>query len=149
MFRRHPADRDATPASRNASKGFTLIELIVVIAIIGILASVAIPNLQRAPRKAREAVLKENLYQIRSSIDQYLADKGEYPASLDALVEARYLRFKPVDPVLRRAEWEEVPADPEDIEELLTDDESGTGGIIDVRSLAEGTTLDGTPYNEL
>lgn len=138
--------------SRRRESGFTLIELIVVIAIIGILAAVAMPNMQNAPKRAREAVLKEDLYQIRSSIDQYLGDRGEYPESLQALVDAGYLRFKPIDPITKSADtWIEIPADAEDVEELQPfDEEVGGGGtgIMDVQSGALGNSLDGKPYSE-
>lgn len=136
---------------RRAS-GFTLIELIVVIAIIGILAAVAMPNMQNAPKRAREAVLKEDLYQIRSSIDQYLGDQGEYPESLQGLVDAGYLRFKPIDPITKSPDtWIEIAADAEDVEDLQPfDDEVGGGGtgIMDVQSGAPGNALDGTPFSE-
>lgn len=136
----------------NRERGFTLIEMIIVIAIIGILAAVAMPNMQNAPKRAREAVLKEDLYQIRSSIDQYLGDRGQYPGSLQELVDAGYLRFMPMDPVTRSKDtWIEIAADAEDVEELQPfDDEMGGGGtgIMDVQSGALGNALDGTPFSE-
>ena len=138
-----------TATERYGERAFTLIELIVVIAIIGILAAVAMPNMQRAPQKAKEAVLKEDLYQIRSTIDQYLGDHGEYPASLQTLVDAGYLRFMPIDPITKSStSWIEIPVDEETDEDLQpTDDQEGGGpGIMDVNSGAQGTALDGTNY---
>ena len=126
--------------------GFTLIELIIVVAIIGILAMVAMPAVRNAPERTKEAVLKENLYQIRSCIDQHLADHGVYPESLQVLVDKGYLRRMPVDPILESDQWEEIPVDPETDEELQPAD--GAGGIIDVRSRAPGTALDGTNYSD-
>ena len=132
-------------------RGFTLIELMVVVAIIGILAVVALPAMRTAPLKAREAVLKADLYQIRSCIDQYLGDKGQYPESLQALVDAGYLRFVPVDPITRSPDtWVELQASPSEFEELepIEEDLGGFVGIIDVRSGAGGVALDGTLYSE-
>ena len=130
------------------STGFTLIELIVVMAIIGILAAIAVPAMRQAPIRAREAALKEDLYQMRSCIDQFYADRGRYPASLEELVELEYLRAIPIDPVPPHAEWEtEVP----DItgEETELESEAGAGsGIIDVRSGSDETALDGTRYSD-
>ncbi len=141
--------RQTTPRRET---GFTLIELIVVIAIIGILAAIAMPNMQNAPKRAREAVLMEDLYQMRSSIDQYLGDQGEYPGSLQELVDAGYLRFMPIDPITKSADtWIEIPADAEDVEELQPfDDEVGGGGtgIMDVKSGAIGNSLGGKPFSE-
>ena len=130
------------------SKGFTLIELIIVIAIIGILASIALPSMKNAPLRAKEAVLKEDLYQMRSCIDQHLADKGAYPGSLQSLVEAGYLRFIPIDPITGQAEWQEVMASGEDTEDLQPFDDAGGSsvGIQDVKSLSDRVALDGTLY---
>jgi general secretion pathway protein G len=129
--------------------GFTLIELIVVVAIIGILATIALPAMRNAPIRAREAVIRADLYEMRSCIDQHLADKGLYPESLQALVDTGYLRYLPIDPFTGTADgaWEELYADPEELEELAPfEDEYSTGNqVIDVR-YADDTrvALDGT-----
>ena len=131
-------------------KGFTLIELLIVVAIIGIIAGIAVVQLQNAPKKARESVLKEDLYALRDCIDQYFADKGKYPESLDTLVEENYLRKLPTDPMTNSSEtWQVVHAEADEsagTDPAATD--SGAGGIIDVKSGADGTALDGTRYGD-
>ena len=124
-------------------RGFTLIELLIVIAIIGIIAGIAVAQMQTAPRKAKEAVLKEDLYALRDTIDQYFADKGKYPESLDTLVQEGYLRKVPVDPITTSSEsWQVVHAEASD------EDTQDAGGIIDVKSGADGTALDGSRYTD-
>jgi general secretion pathway protein G len=123
--------------------GFTLIELLIVIAIIGIISGIAAAQMRTAPIRAKEAVLKEDLFALRDVIDQYFADKGKYPESLDTLIEDGYLRKIPVDPFTQSADsWETVQA------EATDEDTEGAGGIIDVKSGADGTALDGTRYQD-
>ena len=141
------------PGTKNRQNGFTLIELIVVVTIIGILAGVAISNVKWAQQKAREAALRHDLFEIRKAIDDYYADKQKYPDSLQTLVSDKYLRKLPPDPITQRVDWEEVQAttDPNDPAAIDTsgDNASLTPGIIDVRSAAPGNALDGTPYHDL
>jgi general secretion pathway protein G len=144
-----PRSQDATPSK----KGFTLIELIVVVTIVGILASVALVNVRYAQRKAREAVLKDSLHNIRKAIDTYYGDKQKYPSNLEDLVP-NYLRSLPADPITGEADWQiemdEGPITEEGEFMGETDPEAFTEpGIINVRSAAEGETLDGTPYEDL
>ena len=125
------------------SKGFTLIELLVVVAIIGILAAVAVGQYGRSIQKAREAVLKENLFRTRTAIQMYFADKNTYPADLTTLVEASYLRAIPIDTVAQSTEtWVVAFATPGE------EDISLEPGVIDLFSGAEGVALDGTRYSE-
>lgn len=125
---------------KNRQKGFTLFELLIAMFIIIILLSVALPTYQRSIQHARETVLKENLFQIRRAIDQYTADKGKLPDSLDKLVEEKYLREMPVDPISEKAEWQSVSGD-----NISSDDGQG---VKDVKSLSEGEDGDGKRYEE-
>jgi general secretion pathway protein G len=121
--------------------GWTLIELLVVLSLIMILASVAMNQYNTSIRTSQEAVLKTNLFRMRDAIDQYFADKGQYPASLQTLVSEGYLRSVPMDPITRSTDtWSTTPAEP-DPSRPSTDT-----GIYDVKSGSDGTALDGTRY---
>ena len=124
--------------------GFTLIEMIIVFTLIGILVGLGLPQYQTAAKRAREAVLKEDLFQFRKLIDHYYQDKGRYPASLQALVDEKYLRAIPVDPMTKSATtWVEVRETPAPDEYVPPENL----GVIDVRSGSEAKALDGTPFN--
>jgi general secretion pathway protein G len=129
---------------RGKAGGFTLLELLIVVALIGILTTLVIPQFKKTPTKAKEAVLKEDLFTLRDVIDQYFSDKGKYPASLQSLVEDGYLRAIPKDPFTDSSESWQVETAPSDTPE----DTEGTGGVYDVHSGATGTALDGSSYSE-
>ena len=124
-------------------QGFTLIELMIVMVIITILAGIGLAVYGNSVQSAKEATLREDLFRMREAIDQYHADRNRYPATLEALVEDKYIRMVPVDPITRSADtWQTTMADPE------PGNPSAEPGIYNVKSGAEGTGLDGTPYSE-
>jgi general secretion pathway protein G len=130
------------PSALDPEKGFTLIELIIVMAIIGILVVIAIPNYTRAVQRAKEAVLKEDLHTMRTAIDSYTVDKEKAPQGLDDLVQAGYLKAIPVDPMTGHSDtWITGQSD------TLTDINETQGGIDDVHSGAQNLAADGTSYN--
>lgn len=125
-------------------KGYTLLELMIVVAIVGILVSLAVPSFQQSVTKAREAALKQNLFTMRAVIDQYYADRGVYPESLEALMDekVKYLREIPKDPFTRSdTTWELEYAEQEE-------GDDSPAGIWDVRSGSDEIGLNGVPYKE-
>jgi len=129
--------------SRTRRGGWTLIELVIVMAIITVLASLATVGARNAVALSREATLKEDLFRMRDAIDQYYADKGKYPADLQALVTDQYMREVPIDPISRsRDSWQTIPAEPDPA------NPSAEPGIFNVKSGAEGASLQGQAYSE-
>ncbi len=131
----------------SSEAGFTLLELLVVMTIIGILAAIAVPALRDSPQRARESALREDLFTLRSVVDQYHGDKGSYPADLQTLVTDGYIRKIPLDPMTKSADtwvlsYEEAPAEAE------PSDQPPTPGIIDIHSGSKGKALDGTLYKD-
>lgn len=127
---------------RSGEGGFTLIELIIVMAIIAILVSIAVPIYARMVQRAKEAVLREDLHTIRTAIDSYTIDKQKAPQSLDDLVQAGYLKSVPVDPMTSRNDtWITSESD------TMTDINQTEGGMDDVHSGSEALASDGTSYN--
>src|SRR5580693_8314372 len=126
---------------RNRARGFTLLELMIVISMIMILMSVAVPIYNQSIVQARESVLRSNLATLRSVISQYTLDKQKAPQSLDDLVTAGYLRQIPMDPMTKQTNWEVVQ------EDLLLAVDQQDPGITDVHSASTANATDGTAYN--
>lgn len=130
--------------------GFTLLELLVVMTIIGILAAIAVPALKDSPQRAREAALREDLFAMRSVIDQFHGDKGSYPPDLPTLVTDGYLRKIPVDPMTKSADtWVVAYEEASSTADAPTGDAAAAApGIIDVHSGSAVKALDGTLYKD-
>jgi general secretion pathway protein G len=126
---------------RSSERGFTLLELMIVMAILVILAAVALPRYQAVVVHAKEATLRDDLFQMRKAMDQYAADKGKLPQSLDELASSNYLREVPVDPITGEKDWNVVTGDdPASVE--------GGQGVTDIHSSSTDTSTEGTAYSE-
>jgi|694.fasta_scaffold122482_1 general secretion pathway protein G len=124
-------------------RGFTLLELMVVMALIVVIAGMAMASYRNAVTLAQEAVLREDLFRMRDAIDQYYADKNKYPSTLEALVSDGYLRSIPEDPFTKSAStWQEVPAEPD------ASNPSAEPGVFNVKSGSDRTSMNGQAYNE-
>jgi general secretion pathway protein G len=123
------------------SRGFTLLELMIVISIIIILAVIVMPAYRRTVVVARESVLKDDLFQMRKLLDQYAADKGQLPQSLEDLVSAGYLHEMPVDPMTDKPDWNPVTGQDANSSE-------GGQGVVNLHSASTDISTDGTPYSE-
>ena len=131
-----------TGRTRDA-RGFTLIELMVVMTIIVTLATIGMVQYRQSVQFAKESVLRDDLFKLRDAIDQYYADKNQYPPTLDDLVTAGYIRALPKDPITNSTtSWQSVPAEPD------PNNPSVAPGVYDVKSGAEQSAIDGTRYSD-
>lgn len=120
-------------------RGFTLIELVIVMAIVALLLTLAAPRYFKSLERSKETVLRSNLAAVRDALDKFYGDTGKYPERLEVLVEKKYLRSLPVDPITESSTtWVIVPPD-----------QPEKGGVYDIRSGADGKTTDGVAYKEL
>ena len=128
---------------KRLERGFTMVELLVVVSIIVILATMGMTQYRTSVIYSRESVLKEDLFRLRDAIDQYYADKNQYPSTLDALVTDGYVRKIPVDPFTQSStSWQTVPAEPD------PNNPTAEAGVYDVKSGSDATAIDGTKYSE-
>lgn len=126
---------------RRAERGFTIIELMVVMTIIVTLATIAMVQYRQSVQFAKESVLKDDLFKLRDAIDQYYADKNQYPPTLDDLVSSGYIRAMPKDPITNSTStWQTVPAEPD------PSNPSVAPGVYDVKSGADLAAMDGSRY---
>jgi general secretion pathway protein G len=139
--REKPRHGDASPR-HHVKRGFTFVELLVVITIVVILVTMAIPIYTKTITRSKEAVLHSNLMALRTVIDNYTYDKGKAPQTLEELVSSGYLRGVPMDPMTGSNQWRTIM---EDATQSVNQSEPG---IFDVRSMSDKTGLDGTPYSE-
>ena len=131
-------------SKHNRSRGFTLLELMIVIFIMLILVSIAVPNFTRSVQRSREAVLRQNLFTLRDLISQYTLDKQKAPQALDDLVQAGYLKQIPKDPMTNQADWVVEQAEENTV---MSPDQQDQGGIDDVHSASSIVGSDGNAYN--
>jgi general secretion pathway protein G len=134
--------RSPENGERRRTRGYTLIEMIIVMAIISILVSIAIPIYQKALLRTKESLLKNNLFTMRTVIDEYTFDKQKAPQTLQDLVREGYLRAVPLDPITGRDDWKII------MEDAVTSVSQTEPGIFDVRSLSDAKSLEGTAYSE-
>jgi general secretion pathway protein G len=129
------------PRIQNGDQGFTMIELLVVLSLIVILATMGMTQYRSSIILSREAVLKEDLFRMRDALDQYYADKGQYPTTLEALVSDGYMRKIPDDPFTKsNTTWQSIPAEPD------PNNPAAEPGVYDIKSGSDQTALDGTKY---
>jgi general secretion pathway protein G len=135
--------RNIVTGKFRSASGFTIIELMVVMSLIVTLSTIAVVQYRHSVVYSKEAVLKEDLFRMKEAIDQYYADKNQYPATLDDLVSSGYLRTIPTDPITNSAStWETVPAEPDPNNPI------SVGGVYSVKSGSDGTAMDGSKYND-
>jgi general secretion pathway protein G len=136
-------ERNTVIGRFRSASGFTIIELMVVMALIVTLSTIAVVQYRHSVVYSKEAALKEDLFRMKEAIDQYYADKNQYPATLEDLVSAGYLRQVPVDPITNSAStWQTVPAEPDPNNPI------SIGGVYSVKSGSEATAMNGTRYND-
>ena len=135
--------RSRSASKTNRSRGFTLLELMIVISIMLILVSIAVPQYTTSIKRARESVMRQDLFTLRSLISQYTLDKQKAPQSLDDLIQAGYMKQIPVDPMTGQADWAVEQAE----DTISSPDQQDEGGIDDVHSSSTQIGTNGTAYN--